>query len=142
MFWTCTILPCIYTAIHVKSVCVYMHVCVQVVAVRLVQWLQNVELKRVSDQQTTIRLHCDPDYPTDQALTLLQAQLTVLRAVQVHEQAMPSVRVQLVGWPLTREVMSALQGLPQWPCVLHIRDSQWPLEPDEYRTLAQYIPTR
>ncbi len=90
---------------------------------------------------TYCNLYCPYNYPTDQALTLLQAQLTVLRAVR-PVQAGPAWKLRLVGWPLTREVMRALEGLPQWPCVLHIRDSQWPLEPDEYRTLAQYIPTR
>ncbi len=127
-------------------VCVcHARVCVstQVDVPRLLRWLHHVQWKgHVKSRTLTIRVDCPYEYTDEQAHVLLLTQLSILRAVRLCKEDMPTVHLVLEGWPLTSEVMSALQGLPQWPCALHIKDSQWPLEPDAYRTLAQYIPTR
>ncbi len=73
----------------------------------------------------------------------LRTQLSVLRAMQFSPEHPYHKRlVRLTGWPLTTEVMSALQGLPQWPgAELDLSGCTWPLAPAEYTRLASTIPT-
>lgn len=91
--------------------------------------------------------------PPTPAESLLRAQLDVLRAVQYecgegthdahvspthrHTQAKPTVT--LSGWDLGTECMEALQGLPHWPCRIRLVDCTLPLEPGEYRELAERV---
>ncbi len=107
---------------------------------RLLQWVGGVVWSWRSE--VTVCAQCPPAYPADQALTLLQAQLQVLHAIGPDMCPQKLAVLRLRDWPMTRAIMQALQGLPQWPCAVHISTSQWPLEPNEYRSLAQYIPTR
>ncbi len=105
------------------------------------------------DRRVIIPLHCPPHatQPDSQAHAL-RTQLSVLCAIQLHIDSHPNlddepdstesyVRVQLEGWAMTQGVMEALQGLPEWASTLDLMFCTWPLEPTQYKSLAQYVPT-
>ncbi len=51
--------------------------------------------------------------------------------------------VVLVGWPITHEVMQALQDLPNdWDGALSFKDCTWPLSHKSYVSLATYVPLK
>ncbi len=41
---------------------------------------------------------------------------------------------------MTHDTIQALAGLPHWPCTIEFYACTWPLEPSEYRSLAQHVP--
>ncbi len=128
-----------FSSSYFPVLCVCIALCLQVDMGRLLQWVGQAGW--CWREGVRVRAQCPCGHPADQALALLQAQLQVLRAARRHSSVKYHPALSLEHWSMTRAVMQALQGLPQWPCAVHISTSQWPLEPNEYRSLAQYIPT-
>ncbi len=81
---------------------------------------------------------CEADTHTH-LLTLL----AVLRAVRLAypSQLDETTEVVLHKWPITHEVMHALQGLPAWDAALTFQECKWPLAHPEYKQLATCVPT-
>ncbi len=70
----------------------------------------------------------------------LSAQLSLLHEMRFADDA--PARISLSGLPITDDVMSALEGLPDWPeTELRFEKCTWPLQANEYVQLAQYVPT-
>lgn len=108
---------------------------------RLMVALRQIEWQAQS--QMLIKLTCPPGSSMDHAL--LQTQLSMLRAMRLSRRVpMRYPEALLVcDWAMTKETMTTLRnGLPHWSSALCIATEQWPLQPAEYRTLAQYIPVR
>ncbi len=89
---------------------------------------------------TRFTVQCHVKTESEQ-LASLQAQLEVLRAVRFVDTATErTARVCLDAWPLTLNLMGALQGLPHWCGTLDVLRFEWVLEPSEYKHLAQHVP--
>lgn len=73
--------------------------------------------------------------------------LSVLREVRLQRPAgasagaADSVEVVLSTWQVTEEVISELSGLPEWCGELIPQYCGWPLQPAQYRRLAEVVPT-
>ncbi len=102
---------------------------------RVRDWLRHV---RFSGERTYFTLHAPINHQPD----ALRAQCYVLQAVRFHSTAAEhSATVQLRGWDMTRPMLAALQGLPQWACRLVFDQCTWPLQHVEYRHMALHVPT-
>ncbi len=91
-------------------------------------------------------MQCEQEDTADseQCAKLLADMLTVLRAVPWDSTA-PDARasVYLQRWPMTRQVMQALRGLPEWSVLdfgSEVNACTWPLDSKRYKALATYIP--
>ncbi len=115
----------------------------QVGVERATEWARST---LASNEHWSVTIECDKKHTADskQCAKLLADMLTVLRAVPWDSTA-PDARasVYLQRWPMTRPVMQALQGLPEWSRLDFGWDfsaKMWPLAYKEYRQLATYVP--
>ncbi len=75
-------------------------------------------------------------------LPFTQQRLSILRSVRFcADAAEPPVTLELCAWALTKEVMGILRDLPAWPGVLDLCTCKWPLRPEQYAGLGEYVPT-
>ncbi len=90
---------------------------------------------------TTTR-NTTPALSDTQLCAALREQLSVLRCVTLADtDTAHDTKVRLSGWPLTRGVIDALQGLPNWAGGLDFHTScTWPEQPAVYARLAQCVP--
>ncbi len=82
------------------------------------------------------RGHPEPANPHE----YLSACFETLRAMRLRLQEGDSFEVCVPDYPLTREVVESLQGLPHWPGQLDLHHCEHRLGPDDYRRLAEVIP--
>lgn len=110
--------------------------CVQIDALtRLSNWLPHV----VWNVRTPMTLKCPPNGTN---MTLLRAQLSVLRSVRLAStEATQKASVYIDGLVINSAAMDALRtGLPEWGGKVHLLDCTFPLNPDAYTQLAQCVP--
>ncbi len=70
-------------------------------------------------------------------------QLSVLQALRKARAAFSTkAELRIHGLHMTHDVMDALRSLPTWGRTLDLTDCTWPLEPSEYKRLAQCIPAK
>lgn len=103
-----------------------------------IQWgkLYSFDLKGVG--LLRISLRCPAD--SDTQLAVVSVQTDLLHALRFAPHFGPPI-IDLAGWPMREGVMRALSGLPHWPAWLDFSKSKWPLQPTEYKALAQHVPT-
>ncbi len=102
-------------------------------AAQLADWLQHV---RIQSRHLSLDLPYKPNHPTH-----LHTQLTALSHLRLHDARTEKwASLDLSSWPLTREAMKMLLGLPCVVRTLDLRTCTWPLKHTEYKSLAQYVP--
>ncbi len=110
--------------------------CVQAMVSQVSQRLSDITwLAQYEPKVMVFDLHASLHTP----VATLCAQLTFMRSLRLAEPERADVAL---GWlVMTHEVMVALQGLPNWPGVLIIRNCIWPLPVLEYTQLGHCVPT-
>lgn len=111
--------------------CLCAYACLQVGVERL--WRRLKTIRWLPINGLTFSMHWHGAH-----LETVRAQLAVLQGVNPCDRA----AIELVGFPMTLNVMGVLRCLPEWTGALHFKQCTWPLEPPEmYSMLAQHVPT-
>ncbi len=106
-------------------------------------WLSGVNVLSLSKKQ-----HLTFDYPASKKLTkTFAAQVRVVEAVTAARppgHSTPKTTMVLNQWPLTKQSMTVLQGLPNGHMYgaveLDLCSCTWPLKPAQYKQLAKHVP--
>ncbi len=110
--------------------------CMQEEAIKLSRLLASVQWAPLYNRKIRIGMHPPCVLHPMQALL---PQLTVLRNLRFVEGA--EVTITLWGFTMGRDVMAALEGLPELAYGLEFRMCKWPLPASEYTRLAEHVPT-
>ncbi len=116
----CVCVSCVYTQ-HIPTL-----------APRLITWLTHARW-----HSPNLKLNI----PYSDTHTTLTTLLTILRAVRFADKDTERASsVWLHRWSLTRQAVTALQGLPKWESVVRFTHCTWPMRPSEYVQLAKQVP--
>ncbi len=104
------------------------------------QLFRNIALDGHGDKGTWVRVACPEGCTGEEAVTLLQAQVTVLQAITFRRSfSMSELELVLLNWPMTQPVIAALHALPQWRRV-RFKECTWPLGLAAITQLGEHVP--
>lgn len=141
--------PCALPAHHradIDSVCLCARsaMCMQANAEAINARLQYIHIMS-QDVRDALEINlCQPEDLTDTPPTdFLTAQLSVLQATRfIPTQPQHALEINVCDYAMTHDIMDTLRGLRSLSSTLNLQNRiTWPLEPSEYKYLAQCIPT-